>query len=149
MSYLEDRKFRSEKVMFPQVSVSHFVHGGRGGWVSLVLCPFWGWVSLVPGSFWGWGGYVQGDVQVCPGRWVCLGIHPLDILHGGTPHEHGTWDAMRCWRYASYWNAFLFHYPYTCVEEIESNSFNLTGSKTKIGKPQFVFWEDMKEVISS
>ena len=53
---------RGGKKMFPRVSVSHSVHGGRG-WVSLVPCPF----QLVGVSG------TRSLLEVSPEGWVCLG----------------------------------------------------------------------------
>ena len=78
------------------------------------------------------GGYVKGDGYV-NGRGYVQGDGVDTQPH--TPPIPWALDLGYHWirsasgRYTSYWNAFLFYYPYTCVEEIESISFNLTGSK--------------------
>ena len=70
------------KVMFSQMSVNL---SGMGGWVSLVLCPFWGgWVSLVPGPFWGVWPWRMRRGWVCPGGGcVWCGWVPMSSLDMG------------------------------------------------------------------
>ena len=92
--YRQQTKFA--KVMFLHLSVSHSVHGGVC-FPDGVACPRGGGCSgggsLLPGGAWSLG---------C----VCLLLGGVCSL-GGCLVETPLQDGYCCWRYASYWNAFL------------------------------------------
>ena len=100
--------------MFSQVSVC----SQRMGWVSLIPCFFWERVSLVQIPSGGGGGVCPGvgmsGGQVCPGGGYSPQTWDLTTTHTRPYTVPQNWDTVRYGRkaggrYASYWNAILFH----------------------------------------
>ena len=89
------------KVMLLHLSVSHSVHGEVGGFCMMSISV---WLSHIPS---GLGVSVEGGV-LCPFQGVSVwgvsvwGVSIQGSLCRDTPRN------QKSWRYASYWNAFLF-----------------------------------------